>query len=427
MECPKGQGEADAQRSAMDLNREFCEGSGMDVKTPPPPVTPNPVPPPPVPPLHVSPKIEDGFFLGVVLVVSIAFALVIEPFFAAVLWGVIAAILFAPLNRQILSAIPKHRNGAALITLFLILGVVIVPAFVLGAALLQEGAYFYAKIQSGEINFVRLFGQVLAALPDWATPYLRRLGLTNFYAAQDMVTKGVTSSFRTLAAQAFQIGQSAFSFFVALGVMLYLTYFLLRDGELLSQRIAAAAPLRASQRQALIEQFVVVIRATIKGSIVVAIVQGLIGGIVFWALGIEGALLWGVLMGALSLLTPCVFPMVPITVSYFANVSRPLDLDAGRTLLPRFWPDLAAMLTEARALTERYRLTARDVAEIDWSIPIWDGVLGEYFVVNKISEFSAHRPTEVEIVRLHPTYLPPPAPAAGAEFYSSEFELAEFY
>ncbi|MBA4089766.1 MAG: AI-2E family transporter [Sphingobium sp.] len=288
----------------------------MDAKTPPPPVTPAPVPP-----LHVSPRIEDGFFLGVVLVVSIAFALVIEPFFAAVLWGVIAAILFAPLNRQILSAIPTHRNGAALITLFLILGVVIVPAFVLGAALLQEGAYFYAKIQSGEINFVRLFGQVLAAVPDWATPYLRRLGLTNFYAAQDMVTKGVTSSFRTLAAQAFQIGQSAFSFFVALGVMLYLTYFLLRDGEMLSQRIAAAAPLRASQRQALIEQFVIVIRATIKGSIVVAIVQGLIGGIVFWALGIQGALLWGVLMGAFSLL-PAVgtaIVWVPVAIYLFAT------------------------------------------------------------------------------------------------------------
>lgn len=276
---------------------------------------------PPPPPLNVTPRIEDGFFLGVVLVVSIAFALVIEPFFAAILWGVIAAIVFAPINRHILAAMPRHRNGAALITLFLILGVVIVPAFVLGAALLQEAAYFYGKIQSGEINFARLFAQVVDSLPDWAMPYLRRLGLSNFYAAQDMVTKGVTSSFRTLAAQAFQIGQSAFSFLVALGVMLYLTYFLLRDGEALSQRIAAAAPLRAGQRTALIEQFVIVIRATIKGSIVVAIVQGLIGGVVFWALGIQGALLWGVLMGAFSLL-PAVgtgLIWVPVAIYLFAT------------------------------------------------------------------------------------------------------------
>lgn len=285
------------------------------------PTPPPPAPPLPGPPLNVTPRIEDGFFLGVVLIVSIAFALVIEPFFAAILWGVIAAIVFAPINRQILAAMPKHRNGAALITLFLILAIVIVPAFVLGAALLQEAAYFYGKIQSGEINFARLFAQVVDSLPDWAMPYLRRLGLTNFYAAQDMVTKGITSSFRTLATQAFQIGQSAFSFLVALGVMLYLTYFLLRDGERLSQRIAAAAPLRAGQRKALIEQFVIVIRATIKGSIVVAIVQGLIGGMVFWALDIQGALLWGVLMGAFSLL-PAVgtaIIWVPVAIYLFAT------------------------------------------------------------------------------------------------------------
>lgn len=276
---------------------------------------------PPPPPLHLTPRIEDGFFLGVVLIVSIAFALVVEPFFAAILWGVIAAILFAPVNRRILAAMPTHRNGAALLTLFLILAVVIVPAFILGAALLQEAAYFYGKIQSGEINFVRLFSKTIASLPDWARPTVRRLGLGNFYAAQEMVTRGLTSSFRTLAGQAFQIGQSAFSFLVALGVMLYLTYFLLRDGEILAQRVAAAAPLRASQRQALFDQFVIVIRATIKGSIVVAIVQGFIGGVVFWALDIPGALLWGVLMGAFSLL-PAVgtgLVWVPVAIYLFAT------------------------------------------------------------------------------------------------------------
>lgn len=288
----------------------------MDANTPPPPPLPSLSPS-----LPVSARLEDGFFLGVVLLVSIAFALIIEPFFAAILWGVIAAIVFAPVNRRILAAMPRHRNGAALVTLFLILAVVIVPAFVLGAALLQEAAYFYGKIQSGEINFARLFAQVVDSLPDWATPYLRRLGLTNFYAAQDMLTRGVTSSFRTLAAQAFQIGQSAFSFLVALGVMLYLTYFLLRDGEALSRRVAAASPLRVGQRQALFAQFVIVIRATIKGSIVVAIVQGLIGGIVFWALDIQGALLWGVLMGAFSLL-PAVgtgLVWVPVAIYLFAT------------------------------------------------------------------------------------------------------------
>ncbi len=273
------------------------------------------------PPLHVSSKLEDGFFLGFVLLVSVAFALVIEPFFAAILWGVIVAIVFAPVHKAILATMPRRTNAAALLTLLLILLVVIVPAFVLGAALLQEAAYFYGKVQSGEINFARLFYDVIAALPDWLRPYVRRLGITNFYAAQEMVTRGLTSSFRTLAAQAFQIGQSAFSFFVALGVMLYLAFFLLRDGDWLARKVAAAAPLRAGQRTALIEQFVIVTRATIKGSIVVAIVQGLIGGLVFWALDIQGALLWGVLMGAFSLL-PAIgtaIVWVPVAIYLFAT------------------------------------------------------------------------------------------------------------
>lgn len=268
-----------------------------------------------------SHRIEDGFFLGLVILVSIAFALVLEPFFAAVLWGIIVAILFWPVNRALLGAMPGRRNSAALITLTLIVAIVILPAILLGFALVQEAAHFYAKIQSGEIDFARMFAQMQAALPDWAHGTLRRMGLSNFDAARITVTRGITSSFRSFAGQALTIGQGAFSFFIALGVMLYLAFFLLRDGDRLSQRFAEAAPLRPNQREALLRRFVVVIRATVKGSVVVAIVQGFIGGIVFWMLGIQGALLWGVLMGVASLL-PAIgagLVWVPVALYLFAT------------------------------------------------------------------------------------------------------------
>lgn len=247
-------------------------------------------------------RMEDGVFLGFVLVVSIAFALVIEPFFAAILWGVIAAILFEPINQRLLDAMAGRRNSAAALTLLLIVALVIVPAIILSMALIQEATIFYAKVQSGEINFARMFTQFQASLPGWAVVFLERLGVTNFAAVREMLSEGIASSFRTLAAQAFQIGQSAFSFLMALGVMLYLTFFLLRDGPRLAAMLDRAAPMRISYRRALMEQFVVVTRATIKGTIVVALLQGLIGGVIFWALGIPGALLWGVLMGAFSLI-----------------------------------------------------------------------------------------------------------------------------
>jgi predicted PurR-regulated permease PerM len=251
---------------------------------------------------RLSLSVEDGFFLAFMLLVSVAFLLVIEPFFAAILWALIATILFAPLNRRLLAAMPGRRNRSAMITLLLIIAIVIVPAILLTMALLQEASVIYARIQSGQIDFAALFAQVQSRLPGWATSILGRLGLTDFDAARERLSSGVASSFRTLATQAVLIGQGAFSFLVALGVMLYLTYFLLRDGEDLVRRVSDATPLRATHRHALLEQFVVVIRATIKGSVIVAIIQGFIGGLVFWALGIEGALLWGVVMGLFSLL-----------------------------------------------------------------------------------------------------------------------------
>jgi hypothetical protein len=117
-------------------------------------------------------------------------------------------------------------------------------------------------------------------------------------------------------------------------------------------------------------------------------------------------------------------------VSYFASVTEPVELNAQRYLLPVCWRSLKAMLTETRYLTERYRLTAQDVATLDYTRPIWDSALGDYFALNGVSEFDPSRPTEVQLVRLHASHLAAPqAPgeASGKEFYEKEFYTQEHY
>ncbi len=84
--------------------------------------------------------------------------------------------------------------------------------------------------------------------------------------------------------------------------MLYLTFFLLRDGKVIVAAIGHVLPLSGEQFSDLCAKFVTVIQATVKGSLIVAILQGAIGGLTFWALSIPGALLWGVAMGGFSLL-----------------------------------------------------------------------------------------------------------------------------
>jgi predicted PurR-regulated permease PerM len=119
---------------------------------------------------------------------------------------------------------------------------------------------------------------------------------------QDKLTEGLVKGSQYFASQALNIGQSTFDFIINLGIMLYLLFFLFKDGEALSQRVKNAIPLRPELRDDLMEKFTVVIRATVKGGILVALAQGALGGLIFWILGINAALLWAVLMAFLSLL-----------------------------------------------------------------------------------------------------------------------------
>ena len=264
---------------------------------------------------------EDTNFLFLVLAVSLAFAWVVLPLFGAVLWGLIAAMLFAPLYDRLLQKMPGRRNLAALATLLVIMALVILPAIILAAFLLQEVITVYALLQSGQIDPGAYFLRFQAHLPPWLKEAMARLGLTDLEAVQARLTAGIAQSFQTLAAKAFSIGQSALGFVFALGVMLYLTYFLLRDGKALAARIEQAIPIDPARRASLFATFAAVIRATIKGSIIVAIVQGAIGGVVFWALGIHAALLWGVLMGFLSLLPAVGTGLIWVPVAVYLLVT----------------------------------------------------------------------------------------------------------
>ncbi|OZI25587.1 AI-2E family transporter [Bordetella genomosp. 7] len=242
------------------------------------------------------------FFLLLLTVVTIAFLAVLWPFYGAVFWGAILAIIFAPAHRQIAAKLGARRNLAALISLTLVLLVVIVPVAFIAGSLVQEGANLYQRVKSGSVNFGAYFQQVLGALPVSVQELLDRFGLGDLTSMQDKLTAGVMQGSQFLATQAFNIGQDTFQFVISFGVMLYLLFFLLRDGSLLSARLRGALPLSKARKTHLLRKFTTVIRATVKGNIVVAAVQGALGGTIFFLLGVQGPVLWGVVMAFLSLL-----------------------------------------------------------------------------------------------------------------------------
>jgi len=246
--------------------------------------------------------LEDKFFLVLISAVSLAFAWILWPFFGAVFWATVLAIIFAPLHRRLCASMGQRRTLAALATVAIILAIVILPATLIGASLVRETIGVYERVQSGELDFAEIFRQVGAALPAWATRALESLGLSDFSALQDSVSQGLTKGLKLLGTRAVSIGQNTFAFVAGFFVMLYVLFFLLREGRELLQRIRDAVPLKDAVKLELGGKFAAVIRATVKGNIVVALAQGALGGLIFFMLGINAALLWGVLMAFLSLL-----------------------------------------------------------------------------------------------------------------------------
>ncbi|WP_019142825.1 AI-2E family transporter [Noviherbaspirillum massiliense] len=248
------------------------------------------------------PELQQKTFLLLLIVVTIAFGWILLPFYGSVFWGGVLAMLFTPFYRRLLAGMNQRRNLAALTTLVICLVLVIFPLTVIAASLLQDGAVIYQRIRSGELNFGAYFQQVIDALPPSVVRVLDRFGFSDFASLQDKLSAGALQGSQVVAKQAVNIGQNTFQFLVSFGIMLYLLFFLLRDGAGLAARIREAIPLSAEHKRHLFGKFTTVVRATVKGNIVVAATQGALGGVMFWILGIQGALLWGVLMAFLSLL-----------------------------------------------------------------------------------------------------------------------------
>ncbi|TLX56136.1 AI-2E family transporter [Stutzerimonas nosocomialis] len=250
-----------------------------------------------------NPTLEYKVFLTLLVVVSVAFGWILLPFYGAVFWAVILAIIFAPLQRWLYKRLHNRRNLSALITLLVCLVVAVLPVIFITGLLVQEGASLYRRIQSGDLDIGGYVTYAREMLPTPLQNQLDRFGLGgDMESLRARLASGALEGSQYLATKAFSFGQGTFQFFVSFFVMIYLLFFLIRDGKELVARIRKAIPLSETQKRRLFSKFTRVVRATVKGNIVVAVTQGVLGGIIFAVLGIPSASLWGVLMALLSLL-----------------------------------------------------------------------------------------------------------------------------
>jgi predicted PurR-regulated permease PerM len=240
--------------------------------------------------------------LVLVVLVTLAFIWIMLPFYGAVFWAVILGIIFAPVQRRLQLRFNWSRNLTSLCTLLLCLVIAILPVIVISALLVQEGTVLYKNVESGQLDIAGYLAEYKDLLPTSIQRLLDRMGMGDLNGLRDKIAKGAMQGSQYLATQAFSFGQGTFDFVVSFFIMLYLLFFFLRDGQELVRKLRLAFPLAEQQKRRLQLKFTRVVRATVKGNVVVAVTQGALGGFIFWVLDIPSALLWAVVMAFLSLL-----------------------------------------------------------------------------------------------------------------------------
>lgn len=244
-------------------------------------------------------SLENQSFLAFLVLVTCAFLWVMMPFFGPIFWAVAITIIFAPVHQKLHRLMPNRDNTNALLTLLVCLVVVIIPVLFTVTTVVSQVASFYQQVDNGEVQLRPYIDKVQNApvLQDW----MARFDLS-FENLKERFSESAMAAGKFVAQHSLKVGQNAFGFALDVGILLYVAFFLLRDGEKIMQMLYKALPLGDERERLLFHKFAEVTRATVKGNVLISIIQGSIGGITFALLGIPGAFLWGVVMVCASLL-----------------------------------------------------------------------------------------------------------------------------
>ena len=264
-------------------------------------------------------KMQNAFFIGLLILVSVGFFALLSGFFQPIFWAAIIGIIFLPVQHYLESKFGGRRTLAAIVTVILIFFTVLLPALLIASAVINEAAIIFGMIQSGEIDP----GILLRWLQEMSPQLIARaesIGIDVDQWPAKLSAVAVKGS-QFIGQLALVAGQNVANFLVMFFMMLYLLFFVLRDGDRMLEAIILALPLGDERERALFAKFAEVSRATIKGTLLIGLVQGFLGGVMFSVLGVTGAVFWGVVMVILSVLPIVGASIVWIPVAIFLLVS----------------------------------------------------------------------------------------------------------
>ncbi len=226
-------------------------------------------------------------FLFLLALVTMAFLGMISSFVLVIFWSTALAIIFWGTNQKITKKVRGKINlGALLTTVFILLGVVI-PFVLITIALVIQSQDLYTEIQAGNFKAHQLADIIVDKVP-FLKGVLERFQI-DFESIRTTINASASNLAGTIANQIINYTQNILGLFVDFFMMIYLLFFFLRDGDQIVKAIGDVFPLGSEVEETLFYRFASVTRATLRGTLIVAIIQGFIGGVLFALVGIQAA------------------------------------------------------------------------------------------------------------------------------------------
>jgi predicted PurR-regulated permease PerM len=232
------------------------------------------------------------FALAVASVAGIFLCILVAwPFLGAITWAVALAILFSSLHKKV-EKVVRHRNIAAALSTAIVVVVVVVPAVFVVERLISEATTgilsLKARVESGELQALLDSHPALAPIGVWID---QQFDLPSMMSAIATWLSNLGAIF--VRGSLLQMVEAFITF--------YLLFYFLRDGLAARAMITSWLPLTKPEADQLLRRVAETIHATVYGTLAVAAVQGALGGLMFWVLGLPTPLLWGLVMGLLSI------------------------------------------------------------------------------------------------------------------------------
>ena len=244
-------------------------------------------------------------FVTLLIVLALALYLcwlMLRPFLNVLLWATVLAVVFYPMHRRIRARVRGPSASAALSTLLVIV-LILLPVTFISVAVVRELSGAAAQLEGGP--------QFLQSSPAvaWVFERLDRYVHVDREAARQFIAERMQIWGAALASSTLVVVGGVVGAIVQMGLVVFTMFYLFRDGERLRLAISDMLPLERVQIREIVERTRDVIAATIYGVLVIAAIQGTLGTLIFWVLGLPSPLLWGVVMFFLS--------MIPMAGSFF--------------------------------------------------------------------------------------------------------------